>query len=158
MDKNETGLKVLERGDVVRIGQGKVLYTVLSDEFAGLVHIESQNTGKASTVDAGRLTLVRNVRTLPETPAEDEGGGSETGGNRDEYKAARSVAFGHLIKAEHFDNSDQSHTIERGSYSKLLLSALQILPAIYAGTVSDKVKARRRAKNKVARASRKANR
>ena len=128
MYKNETGLKVLERGDVVRIGQGKVLYTVLSDEFAGIAHIESQNTGKASTVDAGRLNLVTNVR--------DEEGGSETGGNL----------------------QDEEPTQERGSYSKLLLSALQLLPVIYAGTVSAKVKARRRAKNKIARASRKANR
>lgn len=187
MFKNEVGIQVLERGDTVRIGKGKVLYTVMVDEYDGQAHIESQNTGKAQTIGVERLVLVTNVR--------DEDGGSETGGNKPEDRTASlENAFENLRKAdetpntriEDFEASKPSYqeikdaiTVEeirqntrtqkgiskarktnreeRTSYSKLILAAIQLLPAVYSGTVSDKVKARRRAKNKLARASRKAN-
>lgn len=49
------------KGAVVTIGSGKVLYTVLSDVVTAEAHIESQNTGKAQTVDASRLNVVSPV-------------------------------------------------------------------------------------------------
>lgn len=42
-------------------------------------------------------------------------------------------------------------------YEKLILAGLQRKPHVYAGTVSDQVVLARRAKNKVARQSRRAN-
>lgn len=48
---------------------------------------------------------------------------------------------------------------ESGGYQKVVLRALNVLNRhVYAGTVSDKTKAKRRAANKVARQSRRANR
>lgn len=50
-------------------------------------------------------------------------------------------------------------TTERNSFQFAILMALNVLGKhVYAGTVSAEEKAKRRAKNKVARASRKANR
>lgn len=65
MRKNDTGLTIFEQYDVVRLGKGKVEYTVLSDVVTHEAHIESKNTGKAQTVDASRLVLVRDIRTVP---------------------------------------------------------------------------------------------
>jgi len=53
------------KGDVVRIGSGKVEYTVLADVTTADAHIESKNTGKAQTVKADRLTLVREAVSVP---------------------------------------------------------------------------------------------
>ncbi len=58
-------------GDVVRIGKGKVEYVVSkivnepNDLGTYAVEVESMNTGKAQTVEAGRLTLLRSADTDP---------------------------------------------------------------------------------------------
>jgi len=48
-------------GDIVRVGKGKVEYTVAEVQTApeGSVTVQSNNTGKFSDVEASRLTMVQ---------------------------------------------------------------------------------------------------
>lgn len=54
-------------GDIVRVGKGKVEYTVAEVQTApeGSVTVQSNNTGKFSDVEASRLTLLRSADTDP---------------------------------------------------------------------------------------------
>lgn len=125
MRKNEAGLTILERGDVVRIGKGKVLYTVLSDVVTAEAHIESQNTGKAQTVDASRLSLVASVQY------------------------AEWAATGNLSgKPETLDNEEMEEPVkETSAYAKAVLFALNKLGKhVYAGTAKPKRRVARLAK------------
>lgn len=136
MRKNEAGLTILERGDVVRIGKGKVLYTVLSDAVTAEAHIESQNTGKAQTVEASRLGLVESVQSVAYT----------AGCSVEELTGVAPVKTKAPVK-------------ETSAYAKAVLFALNALQRhVYAGTVSRQEKARRRSLNRRQKASRKANR
>lgn len=72
MQKNEIGLTVLEKGDEVLVGKGRVRYTVFFQGDNDLTTIQSQNTGKFTTVETGRLTLVSNVRDTEEWKAANE--------------------------------------------------------------------------------------
>lgn len=140
MRKNEAGLTILERGDVVRIGKGKVLYTVLSDVVTAEAHIESQNTGKAQTVEGARLNLVESVQDVA-------------------YTAGCSAE--ELDIPETLDNSTRALDPEPEStnYQKAVLFALNALGKhVYAGTVTPVKKARTRKLNQRQKASRKANR
>jgi hypothetical protein len=62
-------------GDVVRIGKGKVEYTVdnVQSEQYGQVLIKSQNTGKTQLVELDRLTPVKvaTVPTVEDAPNEE---------------------------------------------------------------------------------------
>lgn len=60
-------------GDSVRIGKGKVEYTVRGYNADGSVNVESNNTGKTQLVDTDRLTLVHAaVTAMPEKLTDDE--------------------------------------------------------------------------------------
>jgi len=50
-------------GDIVRIGKGKVEYTVAETQTApeGSVTVQSNNTGKFSDVESERLTMVQAI-------------------------------------------------------------------------------------------------
>jgi hypothetical protein len=134
MYRNETGLQVLELGDTVRIGTGKVLYKVTwtpeQTAQVGLfaTEVQSHNTGKYSKVELDRLTLVANVRDTEEWKAENETPAEEP-------------------------------VVETSAYAKAVLFALNKLQKhVYGGTVRSNVKAKRRALNGRQKASRKANR
>lgn len=48
-------------GDIVRVGKGKVEYTVFDSPAAeGFTSVQSNNTSKVSEVETGRLTLVHS--------------------------------------------------------------------------------------------------
>lgn len=135
MRKNETGLTILEAGDVVRIGSGRVHYTVVLDEpETGTVEIQSHNTGKSRVVSRESAVLVQNVR------------------DTEEWKAAQRVESGEGFPE---DVPVKEHT----AYQKAVLFALNKLGKhVYAGTVRKNVKAKRRGLNLRQKASRKANR
>lgn len=59
-------------GDIVRIGKGKVEYTVAEVQTApeGSVTVQSNNTGKFSDVDAERVTMVQAF--VPQAPTSTE--------------------------------------------------------------------------------------
>lgn len=62
-------------------------------------------------------------------------------------------------KLDSNETETEAPMAESGGYQKVVLRALNVLNRhVYAGTVSDKTKAKRRAANKVARQSRRANR
>jgi hypothetical protein len=132
MIRNEAGLQVLESGDEVRIGNGKVLYNVLI-HGAESVTIVSQNTHRKQAVSAERLTLVRNVRDL----------------------------FPEAFEPVDTDdaNEEEAPVVETSAYAKAVLFALNKLQKhVYAGTVSRQTKTKRRALGRRQKASRKANR
>lgn len=148
MRKNDAGLTILERGDIVQIGSGKVRYTVLSDVVTHEAHIESHNTGKAQTVDASRLNLVQSVQDVA-------------------YEAGDDVEELNITEEpETLDNStralsdhDTEPVVETSAYAKAVLLALNKLQKhVYAGTVRKNVKAKRRGLNRRQKASRKVNR
>lgn len=126
MRKNEAGLTILETGDVVRIGNGKVLYTVVAPASNGTIGVESHNTQRRTLVEQGRVNLVSDIReTSPDEVPED------------------------------LDNPVK----ETSAYAKAVLFALNKLQKhVYAGTVRENVKAKRRGLNARQKASRKANR
>ena len=159
MRKNDAGLTVLEKGDVVRIGKGKVLYTVVLDQDSGThvygaLSIKSHNTGRISVEMAERLTLVTNVRDSGEKMAE--------------------LIEAEEVEAQKFDDelfqelnlpiTDQGTfkeepVVEPSAYAKAILFALSKLGKhVYAGTVSETKKAKTRKLNRRQKASRKANR
>jgi hypothetical protein len=72
MFKNETGLQVLEPGDVVKVGNGKVLYSVVNEASPDNYNIQSHNTGKFKFEARERLTLVTDVRDTDEWQAANE--------------------------------------------------------------------------------------
>lgn len=131
MRKNEAGLTILETGDVVRIGGGKVLYRVALDELpTGFVNVESHNTGKAQVIGRERLNLVTDVRTT-------EGW----------QELNRTLGL------------EEEPVVETSAYQKAVLFALNKLQKhVYAGTVSKTKKAKTRRLNDRQKASRKANR
>lgn len=93
---------MFKRGDVVRIGKGKVEYTVLNDQVGPFVDIESKNTGKAQTMDNSRLTLV--TPKAEKAPAEDQHIEHIPGESPAQYKArtgrkldGRTTIYGRMI-------------------------------------------------------------
>jgi hypothetical protein len=56
--------------DVVRVGKGKVEYTVVEDSNADVTRVQSLNTGKVSEVETSRLVFVRGGARGPHAPAE----------------------------------------------------------------------------------------
>lgn len=151
MHKNDAGLTILERGDIVQIGSGKVRYTVLADEVestGSVMHIESHNTGKTQTIARDRLTLVQSVQDVA-------------------YEAGADVKELNITEeSETLDNStwalseeDTKPVKETSAYAKAVLFALNALQKhVYAGTVSEKTKGKRRSLGRRQKASRKANR
>lgn len=129
MRKNEAGLTILETGDVVRVGKGRVHYTIVNESVTGYYWIKSYNTGKVSQETQERLTLVQDVR------------------DTDEWKEA------------HAEEPVEEPVKETSAYAKAVLFALNKLQKhVYAGTVSEKTKGKRRALGRRQKASRKVNR
>lgn len=135
MRKNEAGLTILEAGDVVRIGSGRVHYTVVLDEpETGTVEIQSHNTSKNRVVSRENVSLVQSVQDAA-------------------YEAGCSVE--ELTGVAPAEEPVKEHT----AYQKAVLFALNKLGKhVYAGTVRKNVKAKRRGLNLRQKASRKANR
>lgn len=128
MFRNETGLQVIESGDVVKVGTGKVLYSVVNEAAPGTYNIQSHNTGKFKFVELEKLVLVTNVR------------------DTDDWKEAHA-------------EPEEGPVEETSAYAKAVLFALnKFQKHVYAGTVSDKTKGKRRALGRRQKASRKANR
>lgn len=131
MRKNEAGLTILETGDVVRIGNGKVEYTVVAPASNGTIGVRSHNTMKRTLVEEGRVNLVQSIQELTGVDRLDSGEG---------------FPEDVLVK-------------ETSAYAKAVLFALNALGKhVYAGTVRKNVKAKRRGLNARQKASRKANR
>lgn len=156
MRTNEVGIKILEKGDVVRIGTGRVHYLVEYSSTSGMIHVKSTNTGKSRAIEVEKLTLVQSVQDAA-------------------YEAGCSVE--ELTEPETLDNStraltdydtpvdtddeneDEAPVVETSAYAKAVLFALNKLQKhVYAGTVSDTKKAKTRRLNGRQKASRKANR
>lgn len=124
-------------GDRVRIGKGKVEYRVgfATDAQNGFPYIVSQNTGKGKFEDPTKLVLVET--------------GAVTQARETEQEAdAQAEAARDAIEAE-----KRKH--QTSPYGRAILGALQSKAHVFAGTV---FRSKRRAKNRVAKASRKANR
>lgn len=156
-------------GDVVRVGKGKVLYTVTwTPESVGMAsdladpEVQSHNTGNLSRVAASRLVLVEahpeiaEVIELQPSPNRDALGG---------YLAGRTPLFSENEQAEIMRdvdggaNEEEAPVKETSAYAKAVLFALNKLQKhVYAGTVRKNVKAKRRGLNARQKASRKANR
>lgn len=168
MRKNEAGLTILETGDVVRIGKGKVEYSVEYGETAGMLHVKSLNTGKSVAVERERLTLVQSAQELA-VPHTELASALETEEVAAE-KFAQEMAIPDQtpkgtepISDEAWgngpDSSAEEQVQETSAYAKAVLFALNKLQKhVYAGTVRKNGKSRRRALNGRQKASRKANR
>jgi hypothetical protein len=117
-------------GDIVRIGKGKVEYRVLDigSAFDGVQSIESLNTGKVTQVHPSKFVLVSSKAEEIEKEADTQA-----------QIAREAVEIGHLTSL----------------YGRAILGALQTKAHVFAGKVKSE---KRRAKNRVAKASRKINR
>lgn len=162
MYRNETGLQVLELGDTVRIGTGKVLYKVTwtpeQTAQVGLfaTEVQSHNTGKYSKVELDRLTLVANVRNTEKWKAENETAIPDQ--TPPGTKPVSDEAWGNGPDTDDA-NEEEAPVVETSAYQKAVLFALNKLQKhVYAGTVRSNVKAQRRGLNARQKASRKANR
>lgn len=73
MRKNGAGLTILEKGDVVRIGKGKVLYTVtIGEDMSEFVTARSHNTNRPRTEHRDRWVLARPVADVENEVQEPE--------------------------------------------------------------------------------------
>jgi len=155
-------------GDVVRVGKGKVLYTVTwTPQSVGYtadmadVEVQSHNTGNLSRVAESRLVLVEahpEIAEVIELQPESAGLAS--------YLAGREPLFSEEEQAKIMRDVDKAMedaelepVVETSAYAKAVLFALNKLGKhVYAGTVRKNVKAKRRGLNARQKASRKANR
>lgn len=136
MRKNDAGLTILEKGDVVRIGSGRVHYLVTLDEIGtGFVNIMSTNTNKTRVVSRDKVNLVQSVQDAA----------YESGASVEEMTDPETLT--------------EEPVKETSAYAKAVLFALnKFQKHVYAGTVSEKTKGKRRALGRRQKASRKANR
>lgn len=152
-------------GDVVRVGKGKVLYTVTwtpqsvgyTDNMAD-VEVQSHNTGNLSRVAESRLVLVEAHPEIAEVIELQPESTSLAG-----YLAGREPMFSEEEQAQIMRDVDgepeEAPVKETSAYAKAVLFALNRLQKhVYAGTVRKNVKAKRRSLNRRQKASRKANR
>lgn len=136
------------KGDVVRIGKGKVQYTVT--EYDGrTVFVQSHNTDKITEVPAERLVLIQDVMLAAE----------EAGCDPEELVIPAPVRTPAQRLGVNLAVSADQPVIEHTSYQKAILAGLQLKPNVFAG-VQTTLRARKakRAARRVAKASRKANR
>lgn len=132
------------KGDIVRIGKGKVEYTVLSDVTTSGADVESHNTGKAQTVDAGRLVLVKSAEDailLVEQNDHD----------------AEDLTFEDVLAPVGLLTGTVVSTVpERSAYSKAILAALQLKSHVFAGLKRPKARTTTRARKMAKNARRQA--
>lgn len=180
MRKNDAGLTILEKGDVVRIGKGKVLYTVTLDELqTGFVNIESHNTGKKQVIARDRVSLVEAVQSvaytagasveeIQENVSFDTYPPADKVRNMDQMREDLANGNPEFTKAEIEQNTRTQQGVskaqaenrkEKTSYQKAVLLGLNRTGKhVYAGTVSETKKAKTRKLNSRQKASRKVNR
>lgn len=118
------------KGDLVRVGKGKVEWTVIEVRVSGLVDLLNILTDVQRTESSDKLTLIEAFDPAP------------TGGTTVPYVRRTSPG---------------ANDHRTSSYGKAILGALQSKP-IYEGTVPNTVVDNRRKAGKVAKQSRKANR
>lgn len=143
------------KGDIVRIGKGKVEYTVEYGETVGMIHVQSHNTGKSQAVDPARLVLVEAVQDVAEEagcsveelaiPTPDLG---QTGEDR--------MATFQGGPEEGLTGTVVSTVPERSAYSKAILAALQLKSHVFAGLKRPKVRTTTRARKMAKNARRQA--
>lgn len=151
-------------GDVVRVGKGKVEYTVTwTPESKGMdegydLEVQSHNTGNLSRVSRGRLVLVKAAEDI----VRDEK--SETDGPLVQGPQPNPAPVAEDKQADMEREFDEQKAAEipltmNTSYQKAVLFALNILGKhVYTGSVSATKKAKTRRLNRRQKASRKANR
>jgi hypothetical protein len=150
MRKNEAGLTVLEIGDVVRIGSGRVHYrvTVPATDSTPFVTVRSLNTDKPKTVEIEKLILVKAAEDIARDEKPETDGPLVQGPQPNPAPVDTDDA-----------NEDEAPVVETSAYAKAVLFALNRLQKhVYAGTVRKNVKAKRRGLNARQKASRRANR
>jgi hypothetical protein len=154
-------------GDVVRVGKGKVLYTVTwTPESAGMAsdladpEVQSHNTGNLSRVAASRLVLVQahpEIAEVIELQPESTSLAGYLAGREPTFSEEEQAQIMHDVDINDADESEP--VVETSAYQKAVLFALNKLGKhVYAGTVRKNVKAKRRGLNSRQKASRKANR
>jgi hypothetical protein len=168
------------KGDVVRVGKGKVEYTVTwTPESVGMApeladpEIQSHNTGKYNRVATSRLTLVKAAEDIARDEKPETDGplvqGHQPNPTQEAlagYLEGRTPLFSEeeqavIMRDVDTDdtNEDEAPVKETSAYAKAVLFALNKLDKhVYAGTVRKNVKAQRRSLNLRQKASRKANR
>lgn len=147
MRYTEQGLKVYEDGDVVQIGKGKVEWTVfMSEETSpGILRIKSE-AGSTRNVLEESVTLVHTVQDLTDYEGIDLEEGVLELDSDDEWESG-------------YTEYEEVMASEPSLYSRSILHGLQFKPVFQGLKDSARGKlAKRRAKNRVAKASRKANR
>lgn len=155
MRKNDAGLTILEIGDVIRKGSGRVPYTVTwvpEEHLYGIVQIEvkSHTSERLSRTNVETAVLVQSVQDAA----------YEAGCSVEEIKSTVTgepvAAFTPIETASH---TGEAPVKEDTEYQKAVLLALNLKGKhVYAGTVRANVKAKRRSLNKRQDQSRKANR
>lgn len=169
-------------GDVVRVGKGKVEYTVTwTPESKGMdegydLEVQSHNTGNLSRVGRNRLVLVKAVEDI-ERDAKPETDGPLIPGTQpnpapeldsdwhdmrtpEEAKLADMEQDMDTQKAAELKGTVQSPLDEHTSYQKTILGALNTTGKhVFGGlSLSPRARARRKARRQAAKISRKANR
>lgn len=144
------------KGDTVRVGKGKVEYTVLDAVKDGTQGVESHNTGKVTLVDPARLVLVKAAEDI-ERDAKPETDGPLVPG----VQPNPVPVMVDPVEAEKVLTGTVVATVpERSNYSKAILGGLQAKGVhIFEGlSLTPKARAKRKAARRAAKISRKANR
>lgn len=147
---------MFQNNDVVKFKTGKVLYLVsyLGD---ALILISLETNKNRYNVDESKLVLVRSAE-----PAALKAPSPSPELTVEELAARTEAAYANRAKGEKLlaERIAYEKDGRDGSYGRRILMALQDKPNIFAGlTDADKPRlAKRRAKNRVAKQSRKANR
>lgn len=134
------------KGDTVRVGKGKVEYTVQGESVSGYYWIESHNTGKVTQEIAERLSLIEDVMLAQEEPIIDE--------------TAQLVNLEHIpgeTRREYFERTGQKLDGRITNYGRDILAALQLKKNVFTGkAVTNRTKGRTQQAKRTARLARKA--
>lgn len=122
-------------GDIVRIGGGKVEYLIV-DRDSSDYEIESLNTHRTKWVEGDKFVVVESNSATD-----------------DEIKAPATV-----FTPVDYTSSDDVNAVQPTSYQIAILSGVQGLAHVFGGATLNNKFSKRRAKNKLAKQSRKANR
>jgi hypothetical protein len=160
MRKNDAGLTILEHHDIVRVGKGRVHWTVTEDSKDGYVSLVNPLTERLRFERMGNVTLVQNVRNMDEWSNTHPTSGSLAG--KEPMFSEEETTTGvdrPEVKVLELTKIQEEPVEETSAYAKAVLFALNKLQKhVYAGTVRSNVKAKRRGLNSRQKASRKANR
>lgn len=144
------------KGDVVRVGKGKVEYTVVGRYVKGQVSVQSHNTGKFAEYPAEKLVLVKAAEDI-ERDAKPETDGPLVSG----VQPNPAPVMVDPVEAEKVLTGTVVATVpERSNYSKAILAGLQAKAGhVFEGvSLTPKARAKRQAARRASKISRKANR